>query len=140
MQDILVYLMKAAVTITGYAMPAELPEVVPVSQQTMMHVVCQRADDPASCKKRRGLVAAYVPATHTVFYRYDLDLQNDTANSFVVHEFVHVLQHNTKGDRAFYGCANTVYAENEAYTAQRQYLFEHNQVMRIAMPLYRCAT
>ena len=83
------------------------------------------------CSRQNGLVAAYIIEERRIVYRDDLDLELDTDNSFIVHEFVHALQHQHRGDRTFASCSATLAAEQQAYAVQQRYLHARGQMLRV---------
>ena len=83
------------------------------------------------CTRQSGLVAAYIIEQQRIVYRDDLNLENDADNSFIVHEFVHVLQDAYYGGRLFASCAGVIAAEQEAYAVQQRYLHARGQLLRV---------
>jgi len=83
------------------------------------------------CTSQNGLVAAYIIEQHRIVYRDDLNLENDTDNSFIVHEFVHALQDAYYGGWLFANCAGVIAAEQEAYAVQQRYLHSRGQLLRV---------
>jgi hypothetical protein len=59
----------------------------------------------------------------------NLDLNDDTDNSYVVHEFVHSLQAQNSGD--FTTCEGVFAAEKQAYETQQKYLKSRSQMRRV---------
>ena len=101
----------------------------------MMMTVCdelksetQRYDQ---CTQQSGLVAAYIIEQRRIVYRDDLNLDNDTDNSFLVHEYVHALQSRFFGDQLFETCQGVIAAEKQAYAAQQRYLRSRGQLLRV---------
>ena len=83
------------------------------------------------CTRQHGLVAAYLIEQHRIVYRDELDLEDDTDNSFLVHEYVHALQSSHFGDRIFETCEGVMSSEKQAYAAQQQYLKSRGQLLRV---------
>lgn len=83
------------------------------------------------CTRQQGLVAAYLIEQGRIVYRDELDLDNDTDNSFIVHEFVHALQQRHYGDRLFDTCEGVMTMERQAYAAQQAYLKARGQLLRV---------
>lgn len=106
-----------------------------IKQHKMMPSVCgQSAPDTQRyerCMSQRGLMAAYIMEQHRIVFRNELDLNNDTDNSFIVHEFVHALQQHYFGDQLFETCQGVFRAEKQAYAAQQKYLDSRGQLIRV---------
>lgn len=104
-------------------------------QHRMMTAVCDglkdEADRQKQCTQQHGLVAAYLIEQRRIVYRNDLDLDNDSDNSFLVHEFVHALQSQYFGDQMFETCHGVMAAEKQAYAAQQKYLHSRSQLLRV---------
>ncbi|HXE40962.1 MAG TPA: hypothetical protein VN639_21040 [Azonexus sp.] len=101
----------------------------------MMTTVCDglkvEADRHDQCTQQRGLVAAYLIEQGRIVYRNDLDLDNDTDNSFLVHEYVHALQSQYFGKQVFETCQGVMTAEKQAYAVQQKYLRSRSQLLRV---------
>lgn len=126
------------------AVCADLKDDVPQLQQQyerctkshrMMPSACSALGDEAGkyerCTHQRGLVAAYIIEEQRIVYRDDLDLDNDSDNSFIVHEFVHALQRQHFGDHMFDTCQGVMALERQAYGAQQNYLKSRGQLLRV---------
>ena len=163
MEELLAFLMAAAVQLSGLPALAERPQVTAMPQQSMMTEICadlreeskpmlaqydrcafepavqrEKCEEPKSelrpyeqCTSQHGLVAAYIIEQHRIVYRDDLNLENDTDNSFIVHEFVHALQDAYYGGWMFANCAGVMAAEREAYAVQQRYLHSRGQLLRV---------
>lgn len=83
------------------------------------------------CIGQHGLVAAYIIEQERIVYRADLDLESDSDNSFIVHEYVHALQRRHLGERLFESCRSVLDAERQAYQAQQRYLQDRGQLLRV---------
>lgn len=83
------------------------------------------------CTRQHGLVAAYLIEERKIVYRAELNLEDDTDNSFIVHEYVHALQSQHYGDQMFATCEGVRAAEQEAYDAQQKYLQSRGQLLRV---------
>lgn len=83
------------------------------------------------CTRQTGLMAAYLIGQHRIVYRDDLDLENDSDNSFIVHEFVHALQDRRHNGRLFETCSGVIAAERQAYAVQQRYLRSRGQLLRV---------
>lgn len=106
--------------------PAEPPTLVPLSPGEMQSQVCP--ESPAGCP---SLVAVYDTSARRVLYRASLDMRDPTDQSFIVHELVHHLQHQHRGDAIFASCAAIVESERQAYAAQNQYQQHFRQWQRM---------
>lgn len=124
---LLSYLLGVASSLSGYAPLAvgELPTLRLMSPPALVEEVCP--DEPAQCEK---LVAVYDRAREQILVRADLDLHDDADNSFLVHEFVHVLEAREKGDLYQRDCRATLQSEREAYDAQNAYLRQRGRPER----------
>jgi hypothetical protein len=83
------------------------------------------------CMRQGGLMAAYIIEQRRIVYRDELDLENDSDNSFIVHEYVHALQEHYFGDQMFENCQGVMSAEKQAYRAQQRYLQSRGQLLRV---------
>jgi len=119
-------LMAWAVRLSGLPAPAALPRLTALSEAALSHRVCP--DEPRHC---RTLMAVYDTDRQEVLYRNSLDLRDETDQSFVVHEFVHHLQHLRDGDALFSDCQRVVAAESLAYAVQNRYLAHFRQWRRV---------
>lgn len=132
------YLLSAAVKLSGLpAVPVEaLPEFVALPPAQLRAEACR--ERVAAC---RGIMALFDMKGHRVLYRADLDLDNPSDNSFLVHELVHVLQYAQSGERIYGDCPALVHTERAAYAVQNRYLHEQGQLLRVGrmMQLARCA-
>ncbi|MBP6097488.1 MAG: hypothetical protein KBF58_08960 [Methyloversatilis sp.] len=116
---VIAHLFSVAVTLSGYpGMPeADLPLVRLMEPSALIEEAC--ADDTPGCDK---LVAVYDRERHQILMRSDLDLHDASDNSFLVHEFVHVLEARHKGALYQRDCEATLRSEREAYRVQNAYL------------------
>jgi len=60
----------------------------------------------------------------------ELDLQESSDNSFLLHELVHVLQFRYQSGSTFASCEDTLKSEREAYRAQNAYLRRQGRLER----------
>lgn len=116
---LLTYLLGVASSLSGYPPlpPDRMPAVRPLAVAELVREACP--DAPAECEK---LVALYDRQHDYILIRADLDLQQAADNSFLVHEFVHVLEAHAKGDGYQRDCLATLRSEREAYRVQNAYL------------------
>lgn len=119
-------LMAWAVRLTGLPPAKDRPEVIPMSAAQLSATVCP--DVPSSC---RGLMAVYDTERTRVLIRDTLDLREMAAQSFIVHEFIHHLQHRAQGASLTSGCEQVIAAERQAYEAQNRFLQQHRQLLRV---------
>lgn len=117
--EVIAYLFSVATTLSGYPeMPeADLPIVRLMEPSALTEEACP--DDASGCHK---LVALYDRERHQILMRSDLDLHDPSDNSFLVHEFVHVLEARHKGALYQHDCEATLRSEREAYRVQNAYL------------------
>jgi hypothetical protein len=114
----------------------EIPPTVGLHHHEMMLQVCNDLKDATdifdSCVNQHGLVAAYIIEEHRVVYDADyIDLDNDSDNSYLVHEFVHALQAQSLGDSYFETCNGALSAEKQAYAIQQIYLKSRSQMLQV---------
>jgi hypothetical protein len=124
--ELLQDLMAWAVRLSGLPAPDALPRLTALPERDLAARVC-----PAQPQHCRSLMAVYDTDRQEVLYRDSLDLRDETDQSFVVHEFVHHLQHQREGDGLFEDCARVVAAETQAYAAQNRYLAYFRQWRRV---------
>lgn len=117
--ELIAYLFSVATTLSGYpGMPeADLPIVRLMEPSALKEEACP--GDVSGCDK---LVALYDRERHQILMRSDLDLHDPSDNSFLVHEFVHVLEARHKGALYQRDCEATLRSEREAYRVQNAYL------------------
>jgi hypothetical protein len=133
MAELLQILFLAAIQFSG--LQGVQPPVAALHHHEMMLQVCAdlaQTPDYQDCVNQHGLVAAYIIEQHRVVYDMDnLNLNDDTDNSYVVHEFTHSLQAQTHGDGIFTTCEGVFAAEKEAYFVQQKYLKSRSQFRRV---------
>lgn len=122
------FLLDMAVKFTGLpSIPVEaMPVFQPVSRAEMQRRVCP--EEAPSCG---AIVALFDTDNYRILYLDQLDLDNPTDNSFLMHEIVHVLQYQQKGETIYADCNSTLRTEAEAYRAQNAYLRREGQLMRV---------
>lgn len=131
-RELLSYLISAAAQLSGYP-PIEvgaLPPVRIVSAEAFAVRVCPQA--PQEC---RGIAATFESQRYEILVRDSLDLEQAADNSFLLHEFVHVLQWKARGEAIFDGCPQTLRTETEAYRVQNAYLKREGQFPRFGEAL-----
>lgn len=126
-QDLLAFLIAAAAKLSGYPeIPVEaLPPVRAVPVEAIARAICPEA--PAGCT---GIAATFETEGYEILIRDTLDLEDAADNSFLLHEFVHVLQWKARGDAIFQDCPTTLATEGEAYRAQNAYLKREGEFLR----------
>jgi hypothetical protein len=122
------FLLDMAVSLSGLPpVPArELPPLRAVSEDEMRQTACPEA--PGHC---RNLVAMFDTERYRILYLDSLDTESAADNSFLVHEFVHVLQYRRYGDAIYAGCRALLTTEAEAYRVQNAYLRREGELMRV---------
>jgi hypothetical protein len=125
-------LLELAVKFTGLpSMPLEqLPPLQAVSRGQMRAIAC--TDAPARCGE---VVALFDADRYRILYLDTLDLQDSEDNSFLLHEFVHVLQHQQAGAAMYASCAALLDTEAQAYRAQNAYLRHEGRLMQVGAVL-----
>ena len=113
MNEWTLYVMMWASRLSGYPLPAELPEVRWESEAWFSHRVC---DDHVPCP-----IFGLSEDANVVFLRQDL---TDSAKDHVaVHEFVHYLQH-LSGQFDLKSCLDSDKREREAFRVQTRFVAE----------------
>lgn len=116
MNELFAILMSWAVTLSGYAPPADMPYVLPVSASYLQAAAC----NGQPCK-----VMGWFPPGDTIYLDERLDpYENLLASSVVVHEMVHYLQYVKAGGLPP-SCEDVIALEREAYGVQREYLMRY---------------
>jgi hypothetical protein len=124
---LLSYLLGLASSLSGYPPLSldDLPTVRMLSMQSFSEEVCP--GEPSECTR---LVAYYDRAREQILVRSDLQLQDSADNSFLLHEFVHVLEARQKGFAYQRDCRATLQSERDAYRAQNAYLSQQGRFER----------
>ena len=72
----------------------------------------------------------YPKEGNKIYISEDLDLDNKIADSIVIHEIVHYLQ-NKNGKYVDKSCESMIQLELEAYSVQKQYLYEEGVINNV---------
>lgn len=125
---LIAFLLDMAVKFSGLpAIPVEaLPPFQPVSRAEMQRLIC-----PESTPSCGTIVALFDTDQYRILYLEQLDPENSTDNSFLMHEIVHVLQYRQRGDAIYADCSALLQTEGQAYKAQNAYLRREGQLMRV---------
>lgn len=123
-QNLIVGLLLNASAISGYALPAQAPEVHLVPAKQIHDRVCGKP-----CRAR-----AFFAPGEGIFLDAALDLQLDFYDrSILVHELAHFLQHSSDRFESKKGvCARHSAEETEAYDIQNKYLSQADDPRRFA--------
>jgi hypothetical protein len=125
--DTLTALLAAAIRFSG--LPAidagDLPPVVALPRSELNLEVCAVA--PVRCA---GLMSAFDTLHYRIVVDDKLDFDDPDDASFLVHEFVHVLQFRSSGSTAFTSCTAVLESEQQAYSAQNAYLRQNDRPAR----------
>jgi hypothetical protein len=114
MNEIYAIALSWAVTLTGYPMPDRAPEVVSVPHSFLVQQACGGRE----CK-----VLGWFPPGEKIYLDNRLNPAEDLyANSILVHEMVHYLQHTAHKASDSFSCKHAVELEHEAYGAQGAFL------------------
>ncbi|HUN93094.1 MAG TPA: hypothetical protein VMU33_13645 [Burkholderiaceae bacterium] len=117
MDELFASLMGWAVSLSGYATPATLPDIAAVPHATL---------EAAACAGRHCKVLGWFPPGQRIYIDDRLDpRQSLYASSIVVHEMVHYLQQQSGRYAAPYTCDQAMAMEREAYAAQQEYLVRY---------------
>jgi hypothetical protein len=128
MNDLYLTLLSWAVTLTGYAAPANPPEVTLVSHAYLERVACSGRE----CK-----VMGWFPPGNHIYIDDRLDAENSLyASSIVVHEMVHYLQQTSGRYSSPYTCEQTMDMEREAYAAQQAFLVRYGVYQPIGLSMH----
>jgi hypothetical protein len=116
-----------AAKLGGYMRPTGRPHVYPITHYEIRRDICLNFNCSA--------VAFFNPATDAIYVDDRLQLTNDAvAQSFLVHEMVHYLQHITGkiGDSAVLEtCEQRMALEMEAYRVQNRFLAATGSMERV---------
>jgi hypothetical protein len=136
--DLIAYLLPLAAKLSGYPVieASQLPPIRQLPPAEISREICP--DDAKGCE---GMVAIFDTDRYQILIRDNLDLDNPSDNSFLLHELVHVLQYKAKGDEIFADCPSTMKTETEAYKVQNRYLGLEGQFLRVgdALAFMTCA-
>ena len=136
--ELVAFLLPLAAKFSGYpVIPlSEVPPIRQISDKEIRITVCP--DSPDDCG---GLVGLFDTEKYEIILRDDLDMDDATDNSILLHELVHVLQFKKNGDAIFKDCPTTMKTETEAYRAQNAYLSKEGQFRRFgeALAFMTCA-
>jgi hypothetical protein len=126
--DLYAVLLSWAVTLSGYSMPEQAAEIVPVSHQTLVDQACGGRE----CK-----VLGWFPPGRRIYLDERLEPEgNVVAASIVVHELVHYLQHQSGHFDAF-NCSKAIALEREAYAVQREFLLRYGVYQPVGASSHR---
>jgi hypothetical protein len=130
--DLYAVLMSWAVTLSGYPMPKDMPEVIAQPHSFFVEHACNHRE----CK-----VLGWYAGGKKLYIDAAMDPQNNLfASSIVVHEMVHYLQAVARGDDVLKGgaafnvqpsCKDIVHWEFEAYAVQREYILRYGTYMPV---------
>lgn len=129
MNELFALLMAAAVSLSGLPPLEKLPKVTQISSKDLQILACGNED------RCRGLAAVYDTETKNIYLNNSLNLLNDTDNSFLVHEYVHALQHQKYGDNMWNTCEDSKQIEEQAYAVQNKYLKSRGQLFKAGAAL-----
>lgn len=129
MEELYAVLLSWAVTLSGHPMPLKPPEVVMVPHSHLVQ---------AACGGRECKVMGWFPPGDRIYLDERLKLRESLhASSVLVHEMVHYLQHQRRGeDRSPYSCTEAVAMEREAYQVQRDYLLRYGVYQPVGVSLH----
>ncbi|SRR6266581_6936928 len=115
--------------------PGAEPAVWPVTETEMRALMCREVR--AQCN---GLQAVYDPDNNRILIR-EYGLQHGTEwESFLIHEYVHVLQYARSGPAIYADCEANRAAEKQAYSVQDAYLRRRGALLRVnrQLQLWHC--
>ena len=138
MSNLTTVLLSWAVSLSGYAPPAEEPVIVKVPHAFFVENAC----DGRECK-----VYGWYSGGRNLYLDDRLDPEtNLLAASIVVHEMVHYLQGVDRNDGVPAGgaayqelstCDDAIALEREAYGVQREYLHSYGSIQPVGLSMAR---
>lgn len=138
MNELFAVLLSWAVTLSGYPVPAQMPEVVPVAHAFFVDRACGGNE----CR-----VYGWYAGGSELYIDQRMDPQvNIVDASVVVHEMVHYLQGIARSGKlpasgAAYGdkplCSEAIDMEREAYGVQREFLLRYGVYRPVGMSMAR---
>ena len=119
-------LLTEASQVSGLPMVRDMRvDVQAVSKSELLNRTCPN-------RSRCGdVVASYLINEGRIIYDSSLNLSGDVGKSFLVHEFVHVLQHLRQGSSVNEDCMTIHRNEMAAYSAQARWLSERGIFVQI---------
>ena len=131
-EALVLQLLTAITSISGYSMPERAPEVAFVSQSYLESRACNRPCD----------VQGWFPPGRVVYLDDRLDPQNDVwERSILLHELVHYLQQEEGAFTETVSCEVWLKREAEAYEVQYRWLVAQQVsprlLRRISRPFLR---
>lgn len=128
MNELVAGLMSWAILLSGFAPPAQPPEVRRVSHDYLVKAACQGRP----CK-----VMGWFPPGHVVYLDERLDVENNLyAASVLVHEFVHYLQQESRPAGEAFTCERAIALERQAYAAQQEYLVRYGVYQPVGLSMH----
>lgn len=123
-----VFLLALAAQMTGLPpLPAgREPTVVPVSETELRDIVC--ADGGPGCM---GLQASFDADGNRILIQEYGAQRGVEWESFLLHEYVHALQHARWGEAIYATCEARRRSEAQAYAVQDAYLRAHRALLRV---------
>ncbi len=129
MSGYVAFLLTLAVRLTGYGMPAELPQIVVHDPAFIQDLAC----GAHSCAARAFTVGT------TIHVDRALDPERPLGRALLLHEMVHVLQNAWRGRAR--DCRDRIQREREAFLVQAAYLERfgvHDFNVAAALQRYPC--
>jgi len=128
MNELYAAMMSWAVTLSGYAPPADMPDVVMIPHAALIEKACAGRE----CK-----VVGWFPPGHTIYVDDRLNPNEDLfASSIIVHEMVHYLQQESTKYGKPYSCDALITMEREAYAVQREYFVRYGVYRPISTAMH----
>ena len=128
MTELYAALMSWAVTLSGYTLPVDAPEIVMVPHG----ILVDRA-----CAGRECRVVGWFPPGRTIYVDERLNPNEDLfASSIIVHEMVHYLQQESRKYGQPYTCEALITMEREAYAVQREYFIRYGVYRPISTAMH----
>lgn len=110
--------------------PEDLPPIVRLAPADLHQQVCP--ERPADCT---GIAAYFDIPRYRILIDARLDLNQPADHSYLLHEFVHVLQFQRYGPGLFARCEDALRHEALAYRVQNAYLRRQGVLLRVGAAL-----
>ncbi len=124
---LLAELLLYAAQVGGFPKPdvAVMPPIQMLSNQAMQSAVCNQ-----NLHECDGIVAHYDVTLHRILMSDALDPDSVVAQSFLVHEMIHVLEAYYTPQAIQTTCQYILNSERQAYQVQNQFLISHGSSQR----------
>lgn len=130
--ELIAWLLAFASSVSGLPAqaPEDLPPIIRLAPADLHQQVCP--ERPAECV---GIAAYFDIPRYRILIDARLDLSQPADHSYLLHEFVHVLQFRRYGPDLFVRCEDTLRHEALAYRVQNAYLRRQGVLLRVGAAL-----